>query len=276
MENLPRPFPEDEKVPSLQLLCASLMDITKLKSMNLDHLYLPPLNYKPPNELLVLSNDKTVMLYENFIDFKEDYCKLLKSKQLCNFKDLYIKINTQVEPVDYSERYKKYLSQRINCEYQTGSVYVNLEIYKTLKYVVLNTLDLSEVKSFLQNMMVLCDIVYDIYTTIIKESYVRKQVAYDIIKKYVNKKNEIEPYTRFLINIIERLCYENTIITSYLVKNQIIPLTISTVVKYLAPVAPSSLFLDFIKYEGFIKDSFLPYECYKDPEENIYILRCTE
>ena len=74
MENLPRPFPEDQIVSSLQLLCASLIDIKSLHLLNLDHLYLPPSNYEIPDELLILPDDKIVMSYEHYIYLKKYYC----------------------------------------------------------------------------------------------------------------------------------------------------------------------------------------------------------
>ena len=206
-----------------------------------------------PNELLILSNDKIVMLYQNFINLKDDYRKLLQSEQITLdfLKNIYCMTNTIIHQTNYNELYKKYLAWRIQIKNEKINIYKNLNFYKKMKYVILNDIEITRINEFLYDLIAL----YELMQSIEK-----------------NNNPPLEFFVPYLNNVIELLCYKNSIVRNYLVTNCIIPLTISSIIKYLAPVEPCSLFLDFIEYGSFIKDSFLPYECYKDPEENIYIL----
>lgn len=250
---IPRPFLH--KVPSLQLICASFFDTETLDRLNLRHLHLPPPDYRPPGpEIVFLNSEKCIVYAEDYNNFKTSYENMLTTKTL----PAQIPLIFKIKEADFSEHYKSYLCSRVAL--QTIPVYVPTKG----EYIVLYEADLVKVQTFLTNLKYFTEILNQITEIISKSPFVHKKIVREYVDKHKNA--ELKKYMDYFYIVLDRLCYENSLVTAYLMMNTVLPVTVSTLIYFLAPkqLDPVQLVLKLDTH--FVQDPYLPCFCLKSDD----------
>ena len=261
-----RPFPEEHTVPSLQLICASQFDTKMLDSLNLAHLHLPPPHYALPGpEIVLLCDSKRIMYINDYNNFCAIYTNMLRTKTIGYFSlhkvNELIKI---IEPASLSKRYKKYLCERVDCS-------LDKKIYLPLNkdYVVLDESDLLKISEFIKNLISIINIIQQIAEIVAQAPFMHKK----IIREYVDKFKTIDfkIYIDYFYMVVDRLCYENSLVTKHLIINNIMPHTLSTIIYTMAPKQFMSFEPDVKQDMNFTRDLYLPCKCFRN--KDLVVLR---
>jgi hypothetical protein len=256
-----RPFPEEHVVPSLQLLCASHFDTSTLDKYNLSHLHLPPVNYVP-TDLILLGFNKSIIMYTcDYNNLVNKYANLLINKT--NYSEVCTMINLleTIKPATCSERYKKYLFERIGVfDFdRAGEIYLPAAVDKS--FVVLQN---DKTIEFLRNFRDMMSIIYYVAELIRSAPFMNKRMVHEYVDKC--KTIDLKKYIDYFYIALERLCYENGIVTNWLIIYNILPLTMRTIIYHLAPKEFSVIKPDLKQDVSFVPDPYLPCKCLKANE----------